>query len=113
MLFQQDGAPAHYALIVRAWLDQHFENKWIGRSGGHCDWPVRSPDLTPPDFFMWGYLKNNVYQEKFFNCQPLSTAIVNAFREIPSSLCAKVCESVPNRLRHCIHTDGQHFELLT
>ena len=22
------------------------------------------PDLSPPDFFLWGYLKHRVYQEK-------------------------------------------------
>ena len=91
MLFQQDGAPADYALIVRAWLDQHFQNKWIGRRGGYCDWPATSPDLTPSDFFMCGYLKNMVYREKFSNRQQLRTAIVNAFREISPSLCVKMC----------------------
>ncbi|KAF2367907.1 hypothetical protein FHG87_001352, partial [Trinorchestia longiramus] len=25
------------------------------------EWPPRSPDLTPCDFFLWGYLKNKVY----------------------------------------------------
>jgi len=24
-------------------------------------WPPRSPDLTPCDFFLWGYLKERVY----------------------------------------------------
>ena len=27
-------------------------------------WPVRSPDLTIPDFFLWGYLKSRVYANK-------------------------------------------------
>ena len=53
LFFQQDGAPAHYALDVRAWLDSKFENQWIGR-GGPIEWPPRSPDLTPCDFFLWG-----------------------------------------------------------
>ena len=25
------------------------------------EWPPRSPDLTPLDFFLWGYLKSKVY----------------------------------------------------
>ena len=28
------------------------------------DWPPRSPDLTPPDFFLWGFLKSKVYANK-------------------------------------------------
>ena len=27
-------------------------------------WPPRSPDMTPPDYFSWGYLKGRVYQNK-------------------------------------------------
>ena len=25
-------------------------------------WPPRSPDLTPCDFFIWGYVKDNAYK---------------------------------------------------
>ena len=55
--FQQDGAPPHYGLKVREWLDTNFEGKWIGRRGP-IEWPARSPDLTPPDFFLWGVIKS-------------------------------------------------------
>ena len=51
--FQQDGAPAHFALDVREYLNNIFPNGWIGR-GGPVQWPPRSPDLTPMDFFIWG-----------------------------------------------------------
>ena len=50
---QHDGAPAHFALDVREYLDNVFPNRWIGR-GGPVQWPPRSPDLTPMDFFIWG-----------------------------------------------------------
>jgi hypothetical protein len=59
-LFQQDGAPGHWALTLRGWLNTHFPNKWIVRDGPIA-WPPRSPDLTPLDFFLWGYLKSKVY----------------------------------------------------
>jgi hypothetical protein len=26
------------------------------------NWPAWSPDLLPPDFFLWGHLKNRVFQ---------------------------------------------------
>ncbi|CAH0560489.1 unnamed protein product [Brassicogethes aeneus] len=51
--FQQDGAPAHFSRDVRAYLDGIFPNQWIGRNGP-SRWPARSPDLTIPDFFLWG-----------------------------------------------------------
>jgi hypothetical protein len=31
--FMQGGTPPHFGLNVRAWLDNHFPVRWIGRSG--------------------------------------------------------------------------------
>ena len=42
--FQQDGAPAHYVLPVRQWLDNRYPNQWIGRRGP-IEWPPRSLGL--------------------------------------------------------------------
>ena len=47
----QDGAPPHYANPVKIWLNDKFAGKWLGRRGA-IDWPARSPDLTPADFFL-------------------------------------------------------------
>ena len=49
--FQQDGAAPHYVLHVGAYLDGVFPRRWIGRRGV-IDWPARSPDLTPLDYFL-------------------------------------------------------------
>lgn len=48
---QQDGAPSHYALHVREYLVTMFPKRWIGRRG-FVEWPARSLDLTPLDFFV-------------------------------------------------------------
>ena len=48
---QQDGAPAHNALIVRTYLEENFPNHWIGTHGA-IRWPPRSPDLSILDFFL-------------------------------------------------------------
>ena len=50
IIFQQDGAPPHYSLEVRNWLNEKFPGKWIGRRGP-IEWAPRSPDLTPPIYF--------------------------------------------------------------
>lgn len=62
MWFQHDGCPAHYSLVARETLDRKFSDRWIGRAGP-VNWPARSPDLTSPDFFLWGYLKDKVYKQ--------------------------------------------------
>ena len=53
--FQQDGAPAHYTRKVRDYLNQLFLGRWIG-CRDPLEWAARSPDLTPCDFFLWGFL---------------------------------------------------------
>ena len=52
----QDGAPAE----VREWLTEFFSQRIIALNQP-VEWPPRSPDLTPCDFFLWGYLKSKVY----------------------------------------------------
>ncbi|KAL4132727.1 hypothetical protein QTP88_009836 [Uroleucon formosanum] len=59
-IFQQDGAPAHNANIVRNYLNEYFPNRWIGTYGA-VQWPPRSPDLIPLDYFLRGPLKTVVY----------------------------------------------------
>jgi len=53
LYFQQDGALAHNAIIVREYLNQIFPNRWIG-TYGVIPWPARSLDLTPLDYFYGG-----------------------------------------------------------
>ena len=56
MYFQHDGAPPHYTIRVREFLNEIFPNRWLGR-GGPVVWPPRSPDLTPLDYYLWGHMK--------------------------------------------------------
>ena len=67
--YQLDSAPAHFTLLVCQWLD-NFPIRWIGR-GGPIAWPVRSPDLTPLDFFLWGCMKENVYETEIASREEL------------------------------------------
>ncbi|PNF27089.1 hypothetical protein B7P43_G08552 [Cryptotermes secundus] len=56
--FQQDVAPPHYLGEVREYFNTLFPGRWIG-GGAPIAWPPRSPDLTPLDFFLWGFV--NLY----------------------------------------------------
>jgi len=44
-------------------LRKMFPNRVISRNGDIAC-PPRSPDLTPPDFFLWIYLKSKVLTNK-------------------------------------------------
>ena len=54
-IWQQDGAPPPWHNLVRDWLND-VTDLWIGRHGpddrAYLQWPPRSPDLTPCDFFL-------------------------------------------------------------
>ena len=74
----QDGAPPHIAKSVHRVLEQHFGDRIISRHFPF-PWPLRSPDLTPKDFWFWGYNKSRVYTS---NSQTLSKLKVSIKREI-------------------------------
>ena len=50
---QQDGAPPHFHINVRNFLDHTVNQRWIGRRGSATEFPPRSPDLTPLDYYLW------------------------------------------------------------
>jgi hypothetical protein len=113
LYFQQDGAPPHYAKTVREYLHQVFPQHWFGRRG--CiEWPPRSPDMTPMDFFFWGVVKNKVYERNPHTVNELKDYISDAFTEIDGdrNLCRTVCQSVLDSYRDCCKVEGGHFEHL-
>ena len=111
LYFQQDGAPPHYATIVRNWLDDNFPNRWIG-CRGPVEWPPRWPDLSPPDFFLWGVLKNAVYAHKPRTVGQLKEFIQLEWKKISPDTCTKVCHSVVRRFSDCSAAAGRYFEHL-
>jgi len=63
MYFQHNGAPPHYTRHVTEYLNESFPNHCLGR-GGPIAWPLRSPDLTPLDYYLWGHMRTLVYETK-------------------------------------------------
>ncbi|UYV78452.1 hypothetical protein LAZ67_16001449 [Cordylochernes scorpioides] len=72
--FMQDGGPPHISRCAKQLLKDTFgENRVISRHFIH-QWPPRSPDLTPCDFWLWGYIKSCVYR-----CRPTKLAMLKYF----------------------------------
>lgn len=111
VVFQQDGAPPHYGLNVRAYLDEEFPNRWIGRRG-EIEWPARSPDLNPLDFFLWGHLKSVVYATKPASLQDLRNRIQEECQRISPEMLQHVRDGFEHRLYYCMETQGEQFEHL-
>jgi hypothetical protein len=59
--FQQGGAPAHYAITAREFLNKVFRDKWIGRGSQHLlallERMPQTPDLSSCDNVLWGFIK--------------------------------------------------------
>lgn len=110
-VFQQDGAPPHWRLTVRDWLNATFPHRWIGRLPSPMQWPPRSPDLTPLDFFLWGFIKSKVYRTPCPNLAALRQRIIEAFNEVPADMIHRVIVEYERRLRKCIEVGGESVEL--
>ncbi|GFW51407.1 DUF4817 domain-containing protein [Trichonephila clavipes] len=61
--FQQDGATCHTTRATIDLLKDTFDDRLISRFGP-VNWPSRSCDLTPLDYFLWGFVKPLVYADK-------------------------------------------------
>lgn len=111
--FMHDGCPAHFSREVRRFLDNNYNDKWIGR-GGPINWAPRSPDLNPCDFCIWGYLKSLVYAVPIETRNQLWQRIQNACNEIRNNagIFAKIRRSLGKRINLCIATNGRHVEHL-
>lgn len=108
--FQHDGCPAHSTR--NEWLNRTFRNKWLGRNTDPR-WPPRSPDLTPLDYFLWGYLKQKIYKDRLFNnVDELDTSIRVNCRNIPANVLRSTLNEFYERTIRCIEREGGHTETL-
>ena len=108
IVFQQDGAPPIFARIVRDYLNQAFPERWIGR-GSQRIWASRSPDLTPLDFFAWGFIKAKVYQVKINTIDQLKQRITAAVQQITPVMLNDVFRSTVERWGLCLDVQGGHI----
>ena len=107
----QDGAPCYRRREVTARLTELFGNRVIALNRA-VEWPARSPDLTPVDFFLWGYLKSKVFQTPPENLAELERQIreeMNVHRQDRAMIRRAVFDMV-RRAQVCIERNGGHNE---
>ena len=109
-MFQQDGAPPHWGLIVRDFLNETFANRWIGRNG-RTPWPPRSPDITPLDFFLWGYVKDGVYTTPVRDVETLQSRIIEVLATVNEEMLENTWREIEYRLDILRATNGAHVEV--
>ena len=76
---------------------------------GDLEWPPRSPDLTVPDFFLWGYLKSKVYASKPKTIHELKCNIRAEIAAITPEMLANVMQNARKRAAFCVSNGGGHL----
>ena len=107
--FQQDGASPHTSHLSRDWLRDHFGKRVVSLKTDF-EWAPHSPDLSPPDFFLWGYLKDKVYANKPRTISQLKVNIREEIRAIQRPVCKSVMLNFAMRLKKCTDLNGGHLE---
>ncbi|PRD30640.1 UNVERIFIED_CONTAM: hypothetical protein NCL1_25804 [Trichonephila clavipes] len=78
-----------------------FDTRILGY-GGQQEWPPRSPDLNPPDFFLCGFLKIKVYERESASKSVLLNRISMACRSVTPTMLQKLLVEFLTRVRYCI-----------
>jgi len=74
-------------------------------------WPPRSPDITPLDFFLWGYVKDIVYRTKIRDINDLKQRITDAIATIDEAMLQRTWQEIDYRLDVLRATNGAHIEV--
>jgi hypothetical protein len=104
--FQQDGATCHTSNESMALINSFFMDRVVSKNL----WPPRSPDLTPADYFLWGYLKERVYKNKPRTIQDLRANITTEINIIDTGMLTHVSENIVKRAQMCLEEEGGHFQ---
>jgi hypothetical protein len=92
-------------------------NRFIGRAGAadeeRMKWPPRSPDLTQCDFFLLGYVKEQVFVPLLpLNIDELKLRITASIETIDRTMLERIWDELDYRLDICRVTNAAHIQHL-
>jgi len=97
-IFQQDGAPAHTAKIVKEWLNNCAVD-FIK------DWPGNSPDISPVEN-LWAVMKAKLQGRDTSTLSKLEAELHNCWAEFKHETLQNLAESVPKCLKEVLKKKG-------
>jgi hypothetical protein len=74
-------------------------------------WRWRSLDLTPLDFYYWGYVKQTIYSVRIHNIQHLKQRIREVAASVTPDALGRVWQEMEYHLDVYRATNGAHIEL--
>jgi len=104
--FQQDGATPHTSHASMAEIQSFFGNRIILKG----IWPLCLPDLMPPHYFLWGYLKGRVYRNKPRTRDALKVNITEEIQAVTADILARTFQNMERRVQSCLDANGGNFQ---
>lgn len=104
----QDDCNLHSNAEVAEFLEKEFPNHWIGAGSKYAKWPHHSSDLSPINYFLWGYIKSRIYKTSIEDgdVDELKKRIEAAFKNVTPDLLEEAVEEYKTRLERVVKTHG-------
>ena len=93
---QQDDTTCYTSGGNIGLLREKFPGRVISRKGDY-NWPPKSCDLTPLDFFLWGSVKDKIYADAPQSIQELKEKIRAFIDKIEPQMCGNVMKNFIKR----------------
>ena len=108
VIYQQDGAPPHCSDRSLEYLRRYFPGDTRRLISRRTDfpWPPYPPDLNPPDYFLWSYLKKRIYKNNSKTLADLKDSIKSEIMKIPIDMTKRVIDNFNTRVRAVIRQQG-------
>ena len=90
---------------MQEWLSAKVPN-FISKE----EWPSSSPNLNPPNFGIWGYLKNKVSATHQESLEALKMKLQKEWSKMAHDVIRDSCRSFLRRLQPVIDSIGKHIE---
>jgi hypothetical protein len=99
--FLHDNAPAHKAASVCQFLDQKMLQPFI---------TPYSPDLFPPDYFLFPKLKMMLKGLHFADVAEIQEAVTDELKKVQKEEFSAAFKKLYDRANACIYANGAYFE---
>lgn len=101
-MLHHNGAPAHTSCLVQQFLAKHGTIQVAH--------PPYSPDMSPPDFFLFPKIKNTLKGHRFQDIETIKQNSTQQLQAIPNSAFQKCFEDWKHRWAKCVTVNGAYFE---
>lgn len=109
VILHHDKASSHTAKLTKEYLETLRSNGGPNHIRNE-DIPTKSPDISPLDFFGFGFLKQRLFHRKATTVSGLWKVLKQEWASVTPEMCRKVFGSWKRRCRAVSKVHGEHIE---